>query len=202
MSPRSPLPARRGRGRPRSGEASGRERILTAAAAEFSENGYDGATMRAIAARAGVDAAAIHHHFGTKADLFTAVLDLPIRPDRALPELLAGPRDEVGERIVRYLLVTLEGEDVRRRVVAMLRTGVGNRAMTPLLAGFLEREVIRRVAASIDGDDVDLRAALVGSQIGGLLLARYLLRLPGIADAPIDDVARRVGAAVQTYLVG
>lgn len=194
--------SRRGRGRPRAGEPSGRDRILAAAAAEFEEHGYDGATTRAIAARAGVDAAAIHHHFGTKSDLFTAVIDIPIRPDRALPEILAGPLDSVGERIVRYLLTALEDPAVRRRVVTVLRTGVGNRAMTPMFATFLEHEIIRRVAERISGDDVALRASLVGSHIGGLLLARYVLRLTGVASAPADAVARRVGAAIQTYLDG
>lgn len=202
MTPRPSSPARRGRGRPPAGEAPGRERILAAAATEFEEHGYDGATTRAIAARAGVDAAAIHHHFGTKSDLFAAVIDIPIRPDRALPEILDGPIDKVGERIVRYLLTTLEDPAVRRRVVTVLRSGVGNRAMSPLFAMFLEHEVIRRVAERIDGDDVELRAALVGSQVGGLLLTRYVLGLRGVADAPVDEVARRVGAAIQTYLVG
>lgn len=201
MTPAAP-PPRRGRGRPRAGEASGRDRILRAAAAEFEERGYDGATTRAIAARAGVDPAAIHHHFGTKSDLFAAVIDIPIRPDRALPEILAGPLDQVGERAVRYILTELERPVVRRRAVTMLRTAVGNRAMTPLFATFLEHEIIRRIAERISGADIELRAALAASQIGGLLLARYVLRLPGVADAPVDAVARRVGAAVQTYLDG
>lgn len=193
-----PLPKRRGR--PRAGATDGRRRILDAASHEFAERGYDGATTRAIAARAGVDAAAIHHHFGTKADLFAEVVGVPMRPDRALPEILDGPLDTVGVRIVRYILTTLEDRSVRNRAVTLLRAGVGNRAMTPLLATFLEREVIHRIAERIGTDDAELRAALVGSQVGGLLLARYVLKLPGVADAPIDDVADRVGAAIQTYL--
>ncbi|MDH6182272.1 AcrR family transcriptional regulator [Microbacteriaceae bacterium SG_E_30_P1] len=65
------LPPRR-RGRPRRGESlDTRERILAAAAHEFGELGYDGATMRGIAGRARVDASLVHHYFGTKADLFT-----------------------------------------------------------------------------------------------------------------------------------
>ena len=156
---RDPKP-RRGRGRPRAGESDGKSRILAAAEHEFSEHGYDGATTRAIAARAGVDAAAIHNHFGTKSDLFARVIDAPIRPDKALPEILEGPSDEVGERIVRYLLETLDDPAVRRRAVTMLRTGVGNRVMTPMLAGFLEREVIsRRAAARLARRQSDRRLA-------------------------------------------
>lgn len=194
--------ARRGRGRPRAGEPSGRERILAAASEEFAEQGYDGATTRAIAARAGVDAAAIHHHFGTKSDLFSAVIDIPLRPDRALPDILDGPLEEIGERIVRYVLTSLESPGARRRAITMMRTGLGNRTMTPLMAKFFEREVISKVAARLSGDDVELRATLVGSQVGGMLMVRYVLRVKALADAPGDVVDRGVGAAIQTYLVG
>jgi len=98
-----PAPKRR-RGRPRGGATDARERIVAAAVAEFGERGYDGATMRGIAARAEVDAALLHHYFGTKADLFAAAVDVPIRPDRFVPQILAGPREAVGEGIVRFLL--------------------------------------------------------------------------------------------------
>ena len=80
--PHYAVPARkRPRGRPRGGESGAREQIIDAAVEEFGELGYDGATMRGIAARAGVDAALLHHYFGSKADLFTVTVDAPMRPD-------------------------------------------------------------------------------------------------------------------------
>ena len=82
----------------------------------------------------------------------------------------------------------------------MLRTGVGNRVMTPMLAGFLEREVISRLAGSLDADDARLRASLAGSQIGGLLLGRYVLKLPALVDTSNDELARRIGRTIQSYL--
>lgn len=194
-----PAPKRR-RGRPRAGESDARDRILAAAIEEFGGAGYDGATIRGIAARAGVDSALIHHHFGTKADLFGAVIDAPMRPDLALPEILAGPRDEVGERIVRYVLETWEVPEARRRGVALLRTAIGNKLTTPLVAGFLSRELIGRIARSLEVPDAELRATLAGSQIAGMLIARYVLRLPGLAEASLDDIVERVGPTVQHYL--
>lgn len=194
-----PAPKRR-RGRPRGGGADTRERILAAAMDEFGELGYDGATVRGIAARADVDAALVHHYFGTKADLFGETVGAPMRPDLALPDILAGPRDRVGEGIVRYLLVTWEDPDVRRRGVALLRTSIGNRLTTPLLSGFLARELLARIARELDADDADLRAALAASQIAGLLIARYVLRLPALAEASVDELVERVGPTVQRYL--
>jgi AcrR family transcriptional regulator len=196
-----PAPKRR-RGRPRAGQSDARERILTAAMDEFGELGYDGATMRGIAGRAGVDSALVHHYFGTKADLFGETVGAPMRPDLAIPEILAGPRDEVGERIVRYLLETWEDEDVRRRGVALLRTTIGNKLTTPLLAGFISRELLSRIGRALDVDDAELRAALAASQVAGLLIARYVLRLPALGEASVDELVRRVGPTVQGYLYG
>lgn len=196
-----PAPKRR-RGRPRAGQSDARERILTAAMDEFGELGYDGATMRGIAARAGVDAALVHHYFGTKADLFGEAVGAPMRPDLALPEILAGPTDEIGARIVRYLLVTWEDPDVRRRGVALLRTAIGNKLTTPLLAGFLSRELLSRIVRTLQVEDADLRASLVASQVAGLIVARYVLRLPGLAEASVDELVGRVGPTLQRYLFG
>jgi len=189
----------RRRGRPR-GETDSRDRILTAAVDEFGEHGYDGSTIRAIAARAGVDSALVHHYFGAKADLFAAAMGMPLRPDLAVPEILAGPRDEVGERVVRYILESFEQPEVRRRGVALLRAAVGSKLTTPVLTGFLSRELLARIATALDVDDAQLRATLVASQVAGLLMTRYVLKLPPLADASIDVLVARIGPTVQRYL--
>ncbi|MFT4221246.1 MAG: TetR family transcriptional regulator [Microbacterium sp.] len=196
-----PQPARR-RGRPRGGASDARGRILAAAIHEFGERGYDGATVRNIAAGAGVDAALVHHYFGTKADLFAETVDFPIRPDRVIPGILAGPREAVGESAVRFVLEQFEDADTRKRAVALLRAALGNRLATPLLAGFLQRELIDRMVASLDVPDAALRASLAASQIAGLIIARYVARLPALAEASIDELVERVGPTVQRYLLG
>lgn len=191
----------RRRGRPR-GETDSRERIISAAVDEFGEHGYDGATIRAIATRAGVDSALVHHYFGTKADLFAAAIGMPIRPDIAVPEILAGPRDEVGERIVRFVLEAFERPEVRKRGVMVLRTAVGGTLAAPLVSGFLSRELLPRIAGELDAADADLRAGLVASQIAGLLMTRHVVKLPSVADASVDDLVERIGPTIQRYLFG
>ncbi|MFE7197087.1 TetR/AcrR family transcriptional regulator [Microbacterium oxydans] len=191
-------PPRR-RGRPR-GVSDSRARIIASAVDDFGEKGYDGATIRSIAARAGVDSALVHHYFGTKADLFAEAVGIPLRPDIDVPGILTGPRDEVGERLIRYVLEAFEQPEVRRRGVMLLRTAIGSRVTTPLLAGFLSRELLSRISRSLDVDDADLRASLVASQIAGMLIARYVLKLPALAAAPVDDLVARVGPTLQRYL--
>jgi AcrR family transcriptional regulator len=197
-APEQVVSARR-RGRPR-GRSNARERILQAAAAEFGESGYDGATIRGVASRAGVDAALVHHYFGAKADLFAATVDVPVRPDLAVPQILAGDRDGWGEAVVRYVLEQFEKPDVRARGVVLLRTAIGNKVATPLMVGFLTRELLSRIVAVLRVDDAELRASLAASQIVGMLVARHVVRLPGIATASVDELVARVGPTVQRYL--
>lgn len=173
---------------------------MVAAADEFSERGYDGATMRGIAGRAGVDPALLHHYFGTKADLFGATVSAPMRPDLALPKILAGPRDEVGASIVRYLLTALDDPTTRKRAVMLVRAGVGNKLASPLFATVLHREVLKNLAATMDGPDAEVRASLVASHIAGLIVGRYILQLPGLATAEVDELVARVGPVLQSHL--
>ncbi|HTN56246.1 MAG TPA: TetR family transcriptional regulator [Microbacterium sp.] len=190
---------RRGRGRP-PGESDSRARIAAAAVHEFGEHGYEGATVRAIATRAGVDAALVHHYFGTKADLFAEITDFPLRPDLEVPRILRGPRDQVGERIVRFVLEAFDRPDVRKRGVIVLRTAISGKLTAPLVTGFLSRELLPRIAAELDSPDATLRASLVASQIAGMLITRYIVKLPALADATIDELVARVGPTIQRYL--
>ncbi len=195
-----PTPKRR-RGRPRGGESGTRERIIAAAVEVFAESGYDGTTMRAIAARAGVDSALLHHYFGTKADLFTETIGAPMRPDVDIPSLLEGPVELLGEHVVRYVLEAWEQPDTRKRGVVLLRAGIGNRLATPLLSEFLQRELFSKIAARLDTPDSALRASLVASQVAGLLITRHVLRLPAIAEASVDELVARVAPTIQRYLL-
>ena len=78
--------------RPRPAQAQGtRERILEAALETFSERGFDGATTREIAARAGVNVGLLQYYFGDKPKLWRAAVD------RAFGALRAGLRDVLGD---------------------------------------------------------------------------------------------------------
>src|SRR3954454_878718 len=88
----------------RPGQTETRELILDAARSRFAEFGYDGATVRGIAADAGVNAALLHHFFGNKQQLFAATMDLPVDPSVLVAAILDGPEGQLGERPVRAFL--------------------------------------------------------------------------------------------------
>lgn len=194
--------ARRGRRRSTDIGAGARAEIVAAARAEFAENGYDSTSLRAVARRAGVDAALVHHYFADKADLFAATVDVPIRPDRLVAEILRGPRDAIGETIVRTIVTEFDHRPTRDAFLALLRTALGHEFAARMLRQFLVREVLSRIASELDVEDGELRASLAASQIVGLVIARYGIRLGALAEAFPDEVIARVGPVVQWHLLG
>lgn len=201
--PAEPAPARRGRRRSAVGsEATARADIVSAARREFAEGGYDTTSMRAVARRAGVDPALVHHYFADKAGLFAATMDIPLRPDQIVADILHGPRAEIGEGIVRAIVTQFDNRAVRETVIALVRTALGHEFAARLLRQFLLREVLQKVTVELELDDGELRASFAASQIVGLIVARYGIRISPLAEAGRDAVVARVGPVVQWYLLG
>ncbi|MGI8446450.1 MAG: TetR family transcriptional regulator [Streptosporangiaceae bacterium] len=192
-----PQPRKRTGRRP--GGADTRGTILDAARAEFAAHGYEKTSMRAIARAAGVDAALLHHYFGSKQQLFLAALDFPLDPDAIARLILAGDQGQVGDRVVRFALTLWEDPPVRERLLAALRAAATNEQVADLFRGFVQREVVARVVATL-GDGADLRVELAMSQIIGLAMARYVFRVEPLASADVDEVAALVGPVFQRYL--
>jgi len=192
-------PSRR-RGRRPAGEDT-RAALLNAARVTFVEQGFDGATVRAIAGRAGVDAAMVNHWFGSKEGLFAAAMQIPIDPSRLVEELLDGGLDGLGERIVRRFLAVW---DATRggALIALLRSASSHERSARMMREFITSVMFGRLVKAIDADRPELRTALCGSQIAGLALMRYVIRLEPLASADVDTVASAIGPTLQRYLTG
>ncbi|MFG2055867.1 TetR family transcriptional regulator [Micromonospora sp. NPDC048930] len=187
----------------RPGNPGTREAILAAAREAFAERGFDAASIRTIATAAGVDPALVHHYFGTKEELFRATVSIPVDPAELLPGVLAGGRDEVGARLVRTFLAVWDSP-VGTAAVALLRSAVSNEWTARLLREFLVTQVLRRVLDHLDLDpaELPLRGALVGTQMAGLAMMRYVIRLEPVASADPDTLVAAVGPTIQRYVTG
>jgi AcrR family transcriptional regulator len=190
--------ARTGR---RPGRQDTREAILAAARTAFAEKGFDGASIRQIAAAAGVDPALVHHYYGTKDQLFVAAMQFPIDPAKILPQVAAGGLDGLGERLVR-MFVTIWDGPVGAAGVALVRSAVRSDLAARLLREFLTTQVIRRVLEHVDLDpaEVPTRGNLVASQMLGLAMMRYVIKLEPLASAEPEAVVAAVGPTIQRYL--
>lgn len=184
------------------GTAGTREAIIAAARRLFAERGFENASMRAIAAAAGVDAALITHFFGSKAKLLAASLDWPFDPDQELPGLLEGGEDRVGERLAALFVRTWDREGSRNPVITLLRAASAEPAAADLLADFMRARLFGPLLAELGADQPELRGNLVASQLGGLGLTRYILGFEPLASAPPQDVIRWIAPTIQRYLTG
>ncbi|WP_134325134.1 TetR family transcriptional regulator [Cumulibacter soli] len=192
---------RRGR---RPGNEDTREALIEAARAEFANGGYAGATVRAIAARAGVDPAMINHHFGSKQGLFAAAVRLPFNPaDIDLAQIVSGPREEFASRLLGEFLRQWDRAG-SESASSMLRTALQSEEATAQLRTVLLESLIRRgLSAVMEWDaEAQWRASLVAAQLMGLLTARYVARFEPLASAPAQDVIAAIGPVLQRYLIG
>lgn len=192
-------------GRPPKGDPAtdnARLAIVEAAAREFSRDGYNATSMRAIARSAGVDPALVRHYFTHKADLFSESIAAPIRADRVLTAALEGPLDQIGENVVRYIVETLDNPDRSAPVVRMLHAALDQEFAAAIVNELLIGAVLRPMAEKFGERDSELRASFAATQLVGLVLARYGTRIEPLASASPDEVVRRVAPVVQWHLTG
>jgi len=187
----------------RPGNQDTKQSILESARTVFAEAGYDKASVRAIAAAAQVDPALIHHYFGTKEKLFLAAMNSPINPAELIPRAMAGPREQAGERLVA-LVLSVWDSPAGAAAVALMRSAMSNEWTARLMREFVVTQVLRRAVAElqIDEKEAPVRTALVATQIGGLAMIRYVLKVEPIASSPPERLVAAIGPAVQRYLTG
>ena len=188
--------ARTGR---RPGPVRTKEKILTAARSHFGRAGYERATLRRIAAMAGVDAALIPHYFGSKEGVFLAAVEFPVDPAEFIPRLLAPGLEGLGERLVLFFLETWDSP-AGASLLGLIRSVVSNDLAADLLREFVTREVLGRLAVAIELDQPRLRASLVATQLVGLAMLRYVVKVEALKSAGREELARWMGPSIQRYL--
>jgi AcrR family transcriptional regulator len=212
-TPRSPgrTPVRRPtRGRRPAG-ADTRSEIVDAARRAFAEHGYDGASLRGIARAAGVDPSLVHHYFDGKAALFAETMEIGLDPQAVVDGVLAGDAEELGVRAVRTFFRVWDSPQRRPQLVALLRSAVTHEEAGRVLREFLAGEVFGRMVVQArmarDGGEPratpeeQRRAGLAAAQMLGVAVLRYVVRLPALSEAPLEDLVPPLAATVQGYLV-
>jgi AcrR family transcriptional regulator len=179
---------------PRRSDAT-RAAILAAAREQFAANGYQAATIRAIAAAARIDPALVMRYYGNKEGLFAAAAEFDLR----LPDLSPLPRRRIGAALVDHFLGRWEGDET---LMALLRAAVTTESARERMQAIFASQVAPQVISlsGLPRAEALARAGLISSQILGLALCRYVLKLPPVVKLPRAEIVRRVGAVVQGYL--
>jgi AcrR family transcriptional regulator len=171
-----------------------RAAILVAARERFASDGYERATIRAIAADAGIDPSMVMRYYGNKEKLFAAAAEF----DLQLPDVTAVPPGEIGIRLARHFLARWEGDET---LTALLRAAVTNEAAAARMRELFGGQLLPVVAAACpDPAEAPRRAGLIATQMIGLAMCRFVLRLPPVMAMSADEAVTWLGPTIQRYL--
>jgi AcrR family transcriptional regulator len=172
-----------------------REAILRAARARFAADGYDRATVRAIAAEAKIDPSMVMRYFGSKRQLFALAADFDLR----LPDLATAPREKVGHILATHLLDRWDDDE---RLKILLRTAVTDEDAASRMRTIFAEQLAPVIARFVDDPGTArTRAGLVATQALGVALCRYVLQLPPVLELTRAEIAEWIAPTLQRYLV-
>jgi AcrR family transcriptional regulator len=186
----------------RRGTSSTRQEIVEAARRQFAERGYMDATMRSIAAEAGVDAALLVHYFGNKAALLSEAIEWPFDPEVEMPKLLVDGKRHVGEHLAGLVVRTWDRAGGRDPILTLIRAATTEPKAAEMLTEFARSRLFAPLMERLGSDRPELRTTLAASQLVGLGLARHVLRAEPVASAKPADVIAWYGPTLQRYLTG
>jgi AcrR family transcriptional regulator len=188
--------ARAGR---RPGPNQTKDAIVAAARTQFAERGYSGTTIRSVAADADVNPALVHHYFGSKDQLFLAVLQWPLDPVGLITGLLAsGPRSRFPRRFTAAFIAAWRDHVTGPALQALARRAIGDPDSAALMRNLVESVLLPRVARALDVPEINVAAAV--SHLLGLMLAATVLHVVPLATATDEELVDLVSPAVSRYL--
>ena len=167
--------------------------ILAAARDRFATSGFSGATIRAIAADAGIDPAMVMRYYGSKDLLFAAAAEFDLR----FPDLSGVAPGKLGVALVSHFLDRWEGDEA---LIVLLRSSTINDEAARRMQQIFITQLEPMVASVAGADGAAVRAGLVASQILGFALCRYVLRLAPVVAMSRDEVVGWLGPTVQRYV--
>jgi AcrR family transcriptional regulator len=178
------------------------ERITAAARASFAQNGWAGTTLRGVAREVGVDPALVHYYFSSKEEL----LDASTRPPQEWLDSIARtnsvPIRDRGEAMVRNVIWGWEQPQIRETLSSILTTAAHEPRTREKLRAFVTASLLPAIADRIEGEERSVRAALIATQVLGLVMMRWVWEIEPLASLPDDELVALVAPTIQRYLTG
>jgi len=168
--------------------------ILAAARQRFAESGYEAATIRAIAADANIDPSMVMRYFGNKEQLFAAAAEFDLR----FPDLTDLPRSQVGTAMASHFMMRWEEDDA---LIVLLRSATTNAEAAQRMTGIFAAQLLPGLA-KVSPDDAPRRAGLIATQMLGMALCRFVLKLPPVVAMSREELIDWLGPTLQRYAVG
>jgi hypothetical protein len=128
-------------------------------------------------------------------------MEIPVNPDELVSRLLGGDPEQLAERILRTFLSVWDANG-GGALAALMRSVASHEQAARMMREFVSRVIFGRIVSAVAPDSPELRAALCGTQIAGLGMIRYVIRLEPLASADHDTVVRAIAPNLQRYLTG
>ena len=189
------------RGR-RPGTTSTRAAIVAEARRQFGDVGYRRTSLRSIAQAVDIDPRMISHFFGSKQQLFSATVELPFDPEVAFAHIFAGGVEGIGERLAEFILTFLADPIGQRTITGVTRAAVSEPEAAAIVRDVLTERLLTPLAQRVSQDRAELRASLIGTQIVGLVMGRYIVGLEPIIQATQADLVQALAPVLEHYLTG
>jgi AcrR family transcriptional regulator len=167
--------------------------ILAAARERFGAAGFQAATIRAIAADAGIDPSMVMRYFGSKDKLFAAAAEFDLR----FPDFTELDRTQIGRSLVTHFLERWEGDEA---LVILLRSSAANAEASQRMQQIFSTQLHPLVTTLVPAAETRWRSGLIATQIIGLAWCRYVLRLPPVVKMSRAEIVDWVGPTIQRYL--
>ena len=134
---------------------------------------------------------------------------------KAAAEAHVGPREEMGERLVRTFLSLWENPEIRPRMLEVVKSAVNGGPGADQMRAFMSSGLFGQVGENLDARPMDdlgqaarelkvepLNINAAAAQVWGVIVLRYILRIEPMASAPTEDIVALLGPTIQRYLVG
>ncbi|MFI6603971.1 TetR family transcriptional regulator [Nonomuraea sp. NPDC050536] len=188
------------RGR-RPGNPQTRDAIMEAAVGSFTAKGYAQTTIRGVARTAGVDPALVMHFFGSKDGLFASAIRQSM-PIEGLAASFDGDLGDLGLRLATRYLSLWDDPERGARMAAILHAAAATPAAADLLKELMRQELVRPLATLLEPEHAESRALLAATQLIGVAMLRYVLRMEPLTSMPTDQLAATIAPTLQRYLTG
>jgi len=156
--------------------------------------------MRAIAADAGVDPRLISHFFGSKQELFVAVVELPFDPEPTFAALLDVSPEDAPARLAQFIVGLLDQPQARATITGLLRAAASEDAAAVQIRELISTRLLTPLAQRLGVPDPEVRAAMMGAQVVGLAFARHVVGIPALQEADPAQLVALLTGVFETYL--
>jgi AcrR family transcriptional regulator len=177
-------------------------RIVAAARNQFAENGWAGTTIRAIARSADVDPALVYHYFGSKEGLLDAATNPPQKWLESIAKVWTTPMQQLGEALITLLLASWADDEIGPTLRAILQTAAHEPSTREKLRRVVEGSLMGVSQLGSDERDRLVRSGLIGSQMMGFALMRFVWKIEPVASMSDNEVIAAIAPNLQRYVDG